>query len=127
MANSITGGSIFNVIGAGSNGTATPLFPVYGATKAGVAQFTKTLNREWRGGVVDIHTVSPGLMATPLLMNNLPSDVVRRVLPFCTSPEIVAKALVPQIRRAHLHAREGTCIKYLTVPKIIGRLITSQM
>lgn len=38
-----TVGHIFNMDGAGADGSATPRFAAYGATKRGLAQFSKSL------------------------------------------------------------------------------------
>lgn len=114
-----TGGAIFNTAGAGSNGMSTPKFSVYGATKAGVVQFTRSLQREWKDGKVDVHVVSPGMMLTPLLLENLDDDTFEKISKFCSDPEIVAHHIVPRMRRAYFNAHDDVYIEFLTLLKVI--------
>lgn len=62
------GGHVFNVDGAGADGFATPNYAAYGATKAGITHVTATLQRELSGTSVRLHTVSPGMILTDLLL-----------------------------------------------------------
>ena len=58
-----TGGHLFNMDGAGSDGGATPYFAAYGATKHALTQLHKSLKAELKaGGVtnVGVHRLSPG-------------------------------------------------------------------
>ncbi len=59
------GGILVNVSGRGGRGDATPYTAAYGATKAAVLQFTKSLAAEnRRHGNLSIHALLPGMVAT---------------------------------------------------------------
>nr|CAB3475676.1 unnamed protein product [Digitaria exilis] len=67
------GGHIFNMDGAGSGGSSTPLTAVYGSTKCGLRQFQASLLKESRRSKVGVHTASPGMVLTDLLLRCIPS------------------------------------------------------
>lgn len=94
-----TGGSIFNLAGAGSDGSASPLYSIYGSTKAGIVQLSRSLQNEWKNTNVDLHVISPGMMLTDLLTENANDEVIKFVHFLCTQPELVAMHLVPTVRR----------------------------
>jgi chlorophyll(ide) b reductase len=122
MINQTTGGSIFNFTGAGSNGSSTPNYSVYGATKAGILQLTRSLQDEWRGTNVDLHLVSPGMLLTDLLLENMSDETYDVIKTLCASPELVAHHIVPSMRRVYYHAKEDDYIKFLTLLKIIYKM-----
>lgn len=58
-------GILVNTSGRGGRGDATPYTAAYGATKAAVLQFTKSLAAEnRRHGNISIHALLPGMVAT---------------------------------------------------------------
>lgn len=124
MSTQNTGGSIFNLAGAGSNGTSTPNYSVYGATKAGIIQLSKSLQKEWEKSNVDLHIISPGMMLTELLTDNISNETLEFIEFLCSHPELVALQLVPKIRKTYYNVHEKQYIKFLTLFKIIGKYIT---
>jgi chlorophyll(ide) b reductase len=122
MSKQNTGGAIFNLAGAGSDGRAIENYAVYGATKSGIVQFSKTLQKEWKASSVDIHVISPGMMLTDLLLSGMSIDLFNFVKNICTHPEIVAQELTPRIRNAYFEEEESY-INYLTIPKILQKII----
>lgn len=122
MSRQNTGGAIFNLAGAGSDGRAIENYAVYGATKAGIVQFSRTLQKEWANSKVDMHVISPGMMLTDLLMDGMSLDVFEIVKFICTHPEIVAKELAPRIRDAYYEG-EHSYINYLTIPRLIEKVV----
>lgn len=65
------GGHIFNMDGAGADGSPTPRFAAYGATKRSLAQLGKSLVSELKTAKIQnvgIHNLSPGMVTTDLLM-----------------------------------------------------------
>ncbi|XP_022730830.1 probable chlorophyll(ide) b reductase NYC1, chloroplastic isoform X2 [Durio zibethinus] len=68
MKNQPKGGHIFNMDGAGSGGSSTPLTAVYGSTKCGLRQLNASLLKECKRSKVGIHTASPGMVLTDLLL-----------------------------------------------------------
>lgn len=65
-----------SVILIGSTGSyeAPPAMSVYGATKAGLAAFTRTWIKDIAGSDVRINTISPGAIDTPSLRDALGAD-----------------------------------------------------
>jgi chlorophyll(ide) b reductase len=122
-----TGGAIFNLLGNGSNGFPSPNYAVYGSTKAGISQLTKSLQKEWKDGVVDLHMISPGMMITDLLMENLDKEVFQIIKSLCSPPELVAHHIVPRMRGTYFTAKENHTIKFQTMMKIAYKMISNAM
>lgn len=122
MSKQNTGGAIFNLAGAGSDGRAIENYAVYGATKSGIVQFSKTLQKEWKTSSVDMHIISPGMMLTDLLLNGMSIDVFQFIKRLCTNPDVVAQELTPRIRNAYFEDEESY-INYLTFPKVVKRIL----
>ena len=121
MKNQPSGGAIYNIAGAGSNGFATPNFAIYGATKAGITQFTKSFRSEINEKV-NINMVSPGMMMTDLLIENLDLAILEKIEPFISNPEVVGKNLASKIRNSYYNAE--TCrIDYLTLETVLEKLV----
>lgn len=59
-----SGGAIYNIYGAGSDGVPVPGMIGYGTTKRAVQFFTKALAQEVAGGSVLVGGLSPGLVMT---------------------------------------------------------------
>ena len=121
-----TGGAIFNLAGAGSDGNATPNYSIYGSTKSGLIQFTKSIQQEWKQDNVDVHTISPGLMWTDLLTDNLsnqlPQNTVDMVEFLSSHPDVVAQYLVPRIKNAYYY-KETDNIKFMTILRVLGNSV----
>lgn len=118
-----TGGSIFNLAGAGADGSASPLYSIYGSTKAGIVQLSRSLQNEWKNTNVDLHVISPGMMLTDLLTENANDEVIKFVQFLCTQPELVAMHLVPRIRKTYFSVQENQYIRFLTLFKILGKFL----
>jgi hypothetical protein len=72
MAAQPRGGHVFNMDGAGADGSATPRFAAYGATKRSLAQLGASLQAELglaKVTKVGVHNLSPGMVTTELLMS----------------------------------------------------------
>lgn len=123
MRDQPNGGAIFNLSGAGSDGNPTPNYATYGATKAAISQLTKTLQNEWQNTNVTLHTISPGMMFTDLLLQNMDDKTYKMIERMCDAPDTVAKEIVPQIEDVYYHKKKNQYIRYLTIPKIITKLI----
>ena len=158
------GGAVVNIDGAGSSGMTTPYFSSYGYTKAGLPQFAASLNAELKRAEkeaqteagkaalqrVSVHTASPGMVVTDLLVGGLgfsPADRrVRRVFNILAeSPDVVAQWMVPRLRglvtsnREYLGGdsstklavemtgppRRGDYIKFLTPASVAWRFLSS--
>ncbi|GER32756.1 NAD(P)-binding Rossmann-fold superfamily protein [Striga asiatica] len=152
MGGQTKGGHIFNMDGAGSGGSSTPLTAVYGSTKCGLRQLQSSLLKECRRSKVGVHTASPGMVLTDLLLRMvgrkdfncvfLKLDITTFVFEkhlirsfigssvqnkqmfniICELPETVARTLVPRMR---VVKGSGKAINYLTPPRILLALVTA--
>ncbi|XP_078428987.1 NAD(P)-binding Rossmann-fold superfamily protein [Wolffia australiana] len=116
------GGHIFNMDGAGSGGSSTPLTAVYGSTKCGLRQFQASLLEECKRSKVGVHTASPGMVLTELLLSGSSLRNKQMFNIICELPETVARTLVPRMR---IVKGTGKAINYLTPPRILFALVTS--
>ncbi|OMO58094.1 Short-chain dehydrogenase/reductase SDR [Corchorus olitorius] len=122
MKNQPKGGHIFNMDGAGSGGSSTPLTAVYGSTKCGLRQLHASLLKECKRSKVGIHTASPGMVLTDLLLSGSTIKNKRMFNIICELPETVARTLVPRMR---VVKGTGKAINYLTPPRILLALVTA--
>lgn len=122
MMNQPKGGHIFNMDGAGSGGSSTPLTAVYGSTKCGLRQLQASLLKECKRSKVGIHTASPGMVLTELLLSGSTLKNKQMFNIICELPETVARTLVPRMR---VVKGTGKAISYLTPPRILLALVTA--
>ncbi|KAL9252554.1 putative chlorophyll(ide) b reductase NYC1, chloroplastic [Drosera capensis] len=122
MRGQANGGHIFNMDGAGSGGSSTPLTAVYGSTKCGLRQLQASLFKECKGTKVGMHTASPGMVLTELLLSGATLKNKQAFNIICELPETVARTLVPRMR---VVKGSGKAISYLTPPRILLALVTA--
>lgn len=115
-------GHIFNMDGYGANGRATPGLAAYGATKRSIPQLTATLVKEINGTNVGVHTLSPGMVLTDLLLRDTPLEAKRIYNILAERPETVAHFLVERVRKVQ---GTGQYIRFLTNAKIAWRFATA--
>jgi NAD(P)-dependent dehydrogenase (short-subunit alcohol dehydrogenase family) len=58
------GGAIYNILGAGADGSPVPRMGGYATTKAGLTFLTRSLAQELSGSSVSVSGISPGLIIT---------------------------------------------------------------
>lgn len=117
-----TRGDIYNIAGAGSNGRGTPFFALYGSSKAGLKQFTTSLQKEWDKTGVHVHMLSPGMMTTPLLMNGLPDDVSNAIKPFTNKPSEVADVVCQEILDNYYNCEKNKYVNFWSLDRIVKKL-----
>ncbi|KAL1532701.1 putative chlorophyll(ide) b reductase nyc1, chloroplastic [Salvia divinorum] len=122
MSGQRNGGHIFNMDGAGSGGSSTPLTAVYGSTKCGLRQLQSSLLKESKKSKVGVHTASPGMVLTDLLLSGASVKNKQMFNIICELPETVARTLVPRMR---VVKGNGKAINYLTPPRILLALVTA--
>lgn len=122
MKNQAKGGHIFNMDGAGSGGSSTPLTAAYGSTKCGLRQLQASLLKECKQSKVGVHTASPGMVLTDLLLSGSSIQNKQMFNIICEHPETVARTLVPRMR---VVKGTGVAINYLTPPRILLALVTA--
>ena len=106
------GGVVFNMDGAGSQGTATPRFAAYGATKAAIPQLTSSLAAELKSmdlaDRVSVHTLSPGMVTTDLLMSGADTKLSKFFINILAeTPDKPAGFLVPRVRSLAAESQEA--------------------
>eukprot|EP00262_Sarcandra_glabra_P000240 TRINITY_DN1030_c0_g1_i3.p1 TRINITY_DN1030_c0_g1~~TRINITY_DN1030_c0_g1_i3.p1 ORF type:complete len:485 (-),score=52.33 TRINITY_DN1030_c0_g1_i3:1134-2588(-) len=122
MRSQVKGGHIFNMDGAGSGGSSTPLTATYGSTKCGLRQLQGSLLTECKRSKVGVHTASPGMVLTDLLLSGSTLKNKQMFNIICELPETVARTLVPRMR---VVKGSGKSINYLTPPRILLALVTA--
>jgi NAD(P)-dependent dehydrogenase (short-subunit alcohol dehydrogenase family) len=120
------GGHIYNMEGLGSGGEYQPGNTTYGSTKSAVRYLTKALIQETKGTPVKVSYLSPGIVATDLLMESIDpkrETELRRVLNILGDRiETVSPWLVERILA---NDRAGARIAWLTAPKVLLRFMLS--
>ncbi len=102
------GGVIVNLLGRGDDARPTPHTSPYGASKAWVRSFTRSLQREYRDSGLVVMGFNPGMMLTDMLLEPQvvgdagaaamkPYGVVTRI--FGDPPDVAAAALVRALSR----------------------------
>jgi chlorophyll(ide) b reductase len=133
MGRQPTGGHIFNVDGAGAGGAPTPKYAAYGTTKAGIAQLHRSMQAEAIvatrafGNPVAVHTLSPGMVLTDLLLDGTTQANKAAFNILCEHPETVASFLVPRARAVVVQGRRGAYIRYLTPIRILAKVLTAPL
>ncbi|WP_235735437.1 SDR family oxidoreductase [Nocardioides alcanivorans] len=128
MAEQAGGGWIWNMEGFGSRGEHQPGMATYGASKRAVHYLTEALVKDAKGTPVKVGFLSPGIVATDLLVGDYAGDPegfekVRRVFNILGDRvETVTPWLVDQMLGATKH---GTRVAWLTKPKAMGRFMSA--
>ncbi len=121
------GGHVFNMDGAGADGMPTPMYAAYGATKAGVAHLMKSLIQEAETlpNPVGVHTLSPGMVLTELLLEGATDNNKQVFNILCEQPETIAAYLVPRVRTVAARAVRTSYIKYLTTARALSFFLSA--
>lgn len=116
-------GHVVNVTGAGGDGRPTPMFTTYGATKAGVEQFTKSVRQERSSDGGGLHILSPGMMPTKLLQQGLPPAVRWATGLFAEDPNVVAAWAESEIvQTVALGTRRDVEMRFATPRRVLFKL-----
>ena len=121
------GGHIFTMEGAGSNGLSTPGFCAYGASKIAITHFTNSLRDEIRDQPIGLHTISPGMMLTDLLIKGTTIQHKQFFNILCERPETVANFLIPKIKYIVKNGKKNENIKYLTILRLLEKFVRAPM
>ncbi len=115
-------GHIFQMDGLGSNGRIAAGYTPYVVSKRAIPILSKSLAKEYKDTGVGVHTLSPGMVITPLLYEGTDGSARRIFNILADTPENVADFLVPRV----LNVRgTGKYIKFLTTPKVLVRFMTA--
>jgi len=122
------GGWIWNMEGFGSGGQKQPGMTTYGATKRAVTYLTESLVKETKGGPVKFGFLSPGIVATDLLVDDYAGqpeafEKARKIFNILGDRvETVTPWLADRLLAADKH---GARVAWLTTPKAFGRFATA--
>ncbi|KAL9658019.1 hypothetical protein ABK040_012259 [Willaertia magna] len=118
------GGHIYIMEGLGSDGRNSPELSIYGVTKAGYRQFASTIAEETKDTKVGIHTVSPGMVITSLLVKpeSIKKPRVRKIFNILAEDrDVVGKYLTSKLCKTR--GSNGR-IAFLTPLGVIIRFLT---
>lgn len=115
-------GKIVNIDGRGANGAATPFNVAYGASKRGIPQLMKSLNKELKDTNVVVHTISPGMVLTDLLIKDANKETKKIFNILAETPDTAAAWVAKKI---YGFKGRGHYPKYLTNKKASLRFLTA--
>ena len=122
------GGWLWNMEGFGSGGQKQPGMTTYGATKRAVTYLTESLVKETKGSPVRVGFLSPGIVATDLLVDDYAGqpeafEKARKIFNILGDRvETVTPWLADRLLAADKH---GARVAWLTGPKAFARFATA--
>ncbi|CAM3259269.1 SDR family oxidoreductase [Nocardioides dubius] len=122
------GGWIWNMEGFGSRGEHQPGMAIYGASKRAVQYLTEALVREVEGSAVKVGYLSPGIVATDLLVRDYDADPegfekAKKIFNILGDKvETVTPWLAQQVLGA---SKNGTRVAWLTKRKAMWRFMSA--
>jgi len=120
-------GAVYIMLGLGSNGRMQDGLMLYGISKSALRYFTRALAEETKGTSIVVGALSPGMVLTEMLASYRRTspqtwENVKRVLNlFGERVETVAPWMAKRILE---NKKNGVEIRWLTFPRLIGRLAT---
>jgi NAD(P)-dependent dehydrogenase (short-subunit alcohol dehydrogenase family) len=122
-------GSIYNMEGMGSDGKRLQKkMTVYGASKAGVGYFTRSMALEARGTPVLVGSIRPGMVVTELLTKPFGDnkDEFERTKPiFNILAEKVGTVTPWMAQQVLKNTKHGALIRWNSTWKILGRFLVA--
>ena len=122
-------GKIFNLKGYGAD-FPSPRVTAYGATKAALVAFTRSLAREYKGTGITANIFSPGMVKTDLLMSSETTEEGRPYrekvgwfIDMLANPVEVPAALAVKIASPENDGVTGKVFQVMTKPKFIYRAL----
>lgn len=122
------GGHLYNMEGLGSDGRILSGHTSYGTTKYGLAYFTKSLAKEVEGSPVRVSALSPGMVVTDLLLDNVDresTEIEKAKKIFNILADRVETVTPWLVERILKNTSNGGGIRWLTPGKIIWRFLTA--
>jgi NAD(P)-dependent dehydrogenase (short-subunit alcohol dehydrogenase family) len=119
-------GHLYNMEGLGSDGRVIFGQSIYGASKSGLAYFTKALSKETKTTPVNVSALSPGMVITDLLLGNtdISSDSFEKGKKIFNILADRVETVTPwMVRRILSNTERGRNIRWLTNRKIIWRFL----
>jgi NAD(P)-dependent dehydrogenase (short-subunit alcohol dehydrogenase family) len=120
-------GQIYTVEGHGSDDRKAAGLAPYGATKRAVRYLTQSLQLDAKGTPIQIGTISPGIVLTDLILNQLrcaPKDKREKNIRIFNILADTVETVTPWLAEQVLaNTRSGAKIAWLTMPKVLGRFL----
>ena len=118
---------IFNVDGMGSDGKILVGSIIYGTSKRPIPYISKALAKELEAQdlKISIHTISPGMVLTDLLLSHAELKQKRVFNILAEQPSTVMAYLVPKMRSVAMTTKTGKYFKYLTNFRATLRFLTA--
>ncbi len=126
MKTQVGGGWIYNMEGFGSDGMIHPGLTLYGTTKRAITYFTGCVIKELKGTNVKVGYIQPGIVMTDLGMGetkDLPKEDRRQKKFLMLLGDTVEDVTFYVVEKILANTKHGKRIAWLTVPKIVWRLI----
>ena len=120
------GGWIYNMEGFGSDGMTRPGLTLYGTTKRAITYFTASAIKELKESSVNVGYIQPGIVMTDLGMGetkDLPKAERRKKKFLMLLGDTVEDVTFYVVEQVLANEKHGKRIAWLTVPKILWRLI----
>lgn len=122
-------GQLYNASGFGGEGTIRAGMTIYGCSKRAVAYFSKSLAREQKGTAVQVGWVNPGMVITPMVINEAKAMDVQRWKEgrkvFNWFGETVETTTNILAERMLANTKNGTQIHLLPLSKMLRRIAMS--
>jgi 3-oxoacyl-[acyl-carrier protein] reductase len=124
-------GKIFNLKGYGAD-FPSPRVTAYGATKAAIVAFTRSLAREYKRTGITVNIFSPGMVKTDLLMSDDATEEGRPYrekvgwfIDLFANPAEVPASLAVKMASAENDGITGKEFRVMTARKFLFRLVTA--
>jgi len=121
-------GALYNFLGFGSNGMKINGLALYGTTKYALRYFTDCLKKEVKGTHVIVGSISPGMVATDMLLGEYRSNpqALKKAKRIFNILADYVETVTPYIARKVLsNTKNGIDIAWLTKAKIFWRFLSS--
>ena len=122
-----TAAQVYSFEGFGSDGMMRPGLTVYGSTKSAVRYFVRSLRKEYGDRGVLLGTINPGIVTTDLVTDESQrtsaaewEQTKKRLRLFADHVDDVAPFLADAVLA---NTSQGASIRWLTVGKLLGRLV----
>lgn len=121
-------GALYNLEGLGSDGRYIKGLALYGTTKYALAYLTDALVKEVKGTPIIVGALRPGMILTDLVVGQYqdqPEEWERAKKAFSFIADRVETVTPWLAERVLANERSGVRIKWLTMPRLLGRVLAA--